>query len=122
VDLLDVWSEKIDFPNPYYKAIAGGHTVPTKENGKGGNFAKGKNPFGKMPDTLQSAPKITECAGLWAGVQCALTAGCAVLVGHTRDGGALCITVLDGDDRYRSYCSTNEEVAAAGQALMQQYA
>lgn len=91
------------------------------ENGKGGTFDTRANPFSKMRLPNGGAPLVTECSSLWAGVQCALTAGCAVLVGHTRDGGALCITVLDNDERHRTYVSNADELEEAAQALMHLY-
>jgi hypothetical protein len=32
-----------------------------------------------------------------------LSAGCGVMFGRTRDGGAIAITIFDGDDRARTY-------------------
>jgi hypothetical protein len=40
----------------------------------------------------------------------ALTAGLGILYALTGDGGAISVTVYDGDDRLRSYASTGEEL------------
>lgn len=117
----DIWSERLSTPDPNWHGPVGGTVVPKEPKGKGGNFDTRANPFAQMRSTLGVAPKVTECASLWSGVQCAVQAGCAVLVGQTRDGGALCITVLDGDERHRTYAADTGELEAAGQALMQMY-
>lgn len=44
-------------------------------------------------------------------VQSITGAGCAVILGKTSDGGALSITILDGDERYREWPHTTEEFA-----------
>lgn len=36
--------------------------------------------------------------------------GAALLLSRTRDGGALCLTLCDGDDRLKLYASTREEM------------
>jgi len=38
-------------------------------------------------------------------------------VGRTRDGGAMVLTVLDGDNRHRTYCSSTAELEAALESL-----
>lgn len=53
-----------------------------------------------------SAPLIGELVG-------AVTRdGAAILLGTTRDGGALVVTVCAGDERIKFYASTPEEVAS----------
>jgi|SRR5687768_17234307 len=100
-----------------------GNKEPNKvgsERGKGGNFDSRKNPFARertdgfpMPDEVK----------LFAGaVGMVLKAGCAVIIGTTRDGGALVITILDGDDRHRTYCSNVQELAEACEAMVQNFA
>jgi hypothetical protein len=48
-------------------------------------------------------------------------AGDAVIVGSTRDGGAVCITVLSGDDREKLYASSEEELGRICEALLDAY-
>lgn len=50
-------------------------------------------------------------------LQTAIAAGFGVLLAPTSDGGALSLTVYDGEERYRSYCGTSGEFEAALQAL-----
>lgn len=90
--------------------------------------AGGKPVFQKQPYVVRNGDKghlgsvkVTANPTLWKGVQAALTAGCLVMLAYTSDGGALCITVKDGDDRLRSYAASVAEMDAAGQELMQLY-
>lgn len=39
--------------------------------------------------------------------------GCALMVSATRDKGALCLTLLDGDKRHRVYPASAPELVAA---------
>lgn len=48
---------------------------------------------------------------LWRAVTAATDAGDAVMFGKTRDGGAVVLTVLSGDDRIRSYAHDASEIA-----------
>ena len=43
--------------------------------------------------------------------------GYALVIGRTRDGGAVSITLLDGDERHRTYCATQEELNEAFDTL-----
>jgi hypothetical protein len=43
------------------------------------------------------------------------------MLGHTRDGGALVITILDGDLRHKGYNTSEEELQAAFQVLAEMY-
>lgn len=94
---------------------------PTKKqgSGKGGNFATRKNPFDR-PAVAERAP-IDKSKVLLQAIEVCLKAGCAVMLGQTRDGGATVITILDGDDRHRTYCSTATDLEAAAQALVEMY-
>jgi len=49
---------------------------------------------------------------LWRTVCEATSAGDALMFGRTRDGGALVLTVLSGDERVRNYATGAEEVSA----------
>lgn len=42
-----------------------------------------------------------------------LGAGVAIMLAPTSDGGACSVTVFDGDDKSRTYCSSPEEFAEA---------
>lgn len=58
-------------------------------------------------------------AGLWVeAVGSTLDTGAALLLSPTSDGGAFSITLLDGDERSRSYCATSDEVTACLQAVL----
>lgn len=88
--------------------------------GKGGDFATGRNPFQDRP--RQIGPDIGKCPALPSAVGSVLKAECAIIISLTRDGGAVCLTILDGDNRHRTYCSSQAELDDAMQALMQMYA
>lgn len=89
-------------------------------SGKGGNFASRPNPFGSGKAT-GPAPELRGTATLALVLDEVLRAGCAVMLGHTRDGGALVCTVLDGELRHRSYASSEQELDAMMLALHNAY-
>lgn len=91
------------------------------EKGKGGNFKSERNPFKQTQKKKGGAPDVASGIHLATALDAALKAGCAVMMGHSRDGGTLVITVLDGDDRHRTYCSSEEELDAAIQAMLEMY-
>lgn len=59
-----------------------------------------------------SAPLIGEL------VQAVTRDGSALLLGKTRDGGALVITICAGDERAKFYAATHEELAAHVQNII----
>lgn len=83
-----------------------------KETGKGGNWDIRKNPFTQSKEN-HIAPEFGGCTDLARLLDVVCRAGCAIMVGHTRDGGAVVFTILDGDDRHRTYCSNDHELQAA---------
>jgi len=82
------------------------------ESGKGGNFATRKNPFTARKGTT-IRPRLDEITSLGTAIDAILDAECAVIIGSTRDGGALVLTILDNDERHRTYCSNPEELEEA---------
>jgi hypothetical protein len=92
----------------------------TPEHGKGDNFASRRNPF-PLKQANNSAPNFDEIQGLGAALDAVLGAGCAILLGRTRDGGAVVLTVLDGEQRHRTYAGTTDELDAAIIALHNTY-
>jgi hypothetical protein len=89
--------------------------------GRGGAFDTRKNPFGATRQARGVAPEYASQIRLGLAVDMLIRAGCAIMLGRTRDGGALVITVLDGDDRHRTYCVTEEELNDAIRALEEMY-
>lgn len=51
----------------------------------------------------------------------ALGNGCAFIISATRDQGALCLTLLDGNDRHKIYVSTVAELDKALQDLVDSF-
>lgn len=96
--------------------------MPTKkESGKGANFDTRANPFThKTPSTVVRAD-YTEVPNIGKALQVLCVAGCAIILGATRDGGAMVLTILDGDTRHRTYCSTSEEIQDAFDAIIDMY-
>lgn len=90
------------------------------QTGKGGNFDTRNNPFGKLR-VVGTAPSFTDVSDLATVLDAVCRSGCAVMLGHTRDGGALVFTVLDGDTRHRTYCSSDQELQDAVDALNAMY-
>jgi hypothetical protein len=93
--------------------------VVKSEAGKGGNWDVRPNPFKR--DSVPPRAALTEAPNALLAVEMAIQNGCAVMLGGTRDGGATVITVLDGDQRPRTYCHTAEELRAAFDALLAMY-
>lgn len=89
------------------------------KRGKGGNFDTRPNPFG--PQVTSIAPDFGDQAETGLAIDSILRAGCAIIIGRTRDGGAVCLTVLDGAERHRSYCANDRELANALSALRSSY-
>ncbi len=100
--------EQID---PYYPGHREASTRATNRRpGRGDNF----RPLGKRP----SVPRVeditrVEAAAVGSTVVAALRAGLAVMFATTSDGGAVSVTLFDGDDRFRTYCVNDEELADA---------
>jgi hypothetical protein len=92
-----------------------------QSKGKGGNFASQANPFFGGPQRKGTAPDLTEVPELSKAVQVLLKAGCAILIGQTRDGGAVVLTILDGEQRHRTYCASDVDVREALTAIHNMY-
>jgi len=80
--------------------------------GKGGDFSTRKNPF-TARKSAGVRPRLDEVSSVGTAIDAILDAECAVIIGSTRDGGALVITILDNDERHRTYCSNPEELEEA---------
>jgi len=63
----------------------------------------------------QSAPKASweeaNAEDLWRTIYQVTNSGDALMFGLTRDGGAVVLTVLSGDDRTKAYATGEEEIA-----------
>jgi len=83
----------------------------TRQSGKGGDFISRPNLFGR--GSAHSMPALADHSNCGLAIDAVLRAGNAIMLGGTRDGGALCITVLEGDTRHRTYCSNYNELEDA---------
>lgn len=92
-----------------------------KQNGKGGNIDSRPNPFRNVAARASAGPDLSDNANLGHVVDKILSAGCGIILARTRDGGALVITVLDGDTRHRTYCSDDTELEEALDSLNDYY-
>lgn len=77
------------------KGAAGGRMESLRSSRTKGNGINGND---IDPDAVRNA------------VVAVIGAGAALMFGLTSDGGALVITVLDGDDRYKEYLHEGEEI------------
>jgi len=90
------------------------------ENGKGGSWDTRPNPFLNTKEP-HIAPSFTDCTDLARLLDSVCRSGCAFMVGHTRDGGAVVFTILDGDNRHRTYCSNDHELQGAIDSALAAY-
>jgi len=90
------------------------------ENGKGGNWDSRHNPF-VNGSTGHIAPSFTDINDVARLLDCVCRNGCALMVGHTRDGGAVVLTILDGDNRHRTYAANDGELQAAIDSALAAY-
>lgn len=98
------------------KEMANGNNPRSHGTGKGASLKTDRNPF--LTKTSSSrAPGLSGIVSLGGVLDKVLERECAILLGNTRDGGALCITILDGQDRHRTYCSTEDETREAFEAI-----
>ncbi len=88
----------------------------TSNIGKGGDLQTRRNPF--VAKKVGGAPDMVECIVALQAIEALLEAACAIIISRTRDGGALCLTVLDGDERHRTFCSNGEELEAAFHSIL----
>jgi hypothetical protein len=88
--------------------------------GAGRPSEKRVNPFGPAA-ARTGLPSLGDCSGLVLALDSALAAGDAIILGTTRDGGAVCVTVLVGDDRYKFYAVTESELTHCMEALITYY-
>jgi len=96
-------------------------TKPTPiGNGKGGNFATRKNPF-TQTQGARNRPSLADNSSVGLALDAILNSECAIIVGSTRDGGALVLTILDGDERHRTYCSNDGELDDAIKVILRLY-
>jgi hypothetical protein len=86
-----------------------------KAKGKGGNIKTERNLWNTQGGKV--GPDLSECQSFNSVIEKVLAAGCAIIIGRTRDGGSNVLTVLDGDNRHRTYCSTVDEFDDAMRVL-----
>ena len=95
-------SERIELRNPYSPSA-----------GKGGSFRPLVDRRGREGGlSLKSAGD-----GGWEAICAAVDGGIGCLLAVTSDGGALSLTFYVGSERYRTYCSSPDELADAWTAL-----
>lgn len=94
--------------------------MATATKGKGGNYDSRPNPFNSKKNG-SIAPELAEVPLLASVLDKVLKSGCACMLGHTRDGGAVVLTILDGDNRHRTYCANTAELEDAFSVLNDMY-
>lgn len=79
--------------------------------GRGANFRSLVN----RETTQLRSVQVSDCdPQSWVGaIEHALAAGWGLTFSRTTDGGAISVTLYAGEERFRTYCSTSDELAAA---------
>lgn len=87
--------------------------------GGGSGRGSGFKTLGGGQDGPTRVPQIVSISAddFLHAIAVALTESCGVLLSPTSDGGAVSIIIYDGDERYRTYASTNGEFQAAIEAV-----
>lgn len=67
---------------------------------------------GDKPSAEKATWEDAEAESLWRTIVAVTDAGDAVTLGRTRDGGAVSLVILSGDDRIREYAHGAEEIEA----------
>lgn len=87
--------------------------------GMGGNFVVTQQPKAEAPQG--KAPMPGDVPGFVVAMGYALAQGAGLVLTVTRDGGALSITVLDGNEKLKTYCANKEQLSSAALALRARY-
>lgn len=85
--------------------------VPNSNNG-----ATRANPF-QNNQAGKATAYLADVQGLGMACDAILGEGCAIVFSRTRDGGALVVTILDDDQRHRTYCSNQVELDRAIESI-----
>lgn len=64
------------------------------------------------PEAAKASWEDADADTLWRTIQEVTSQGDAIMFGLTRDGGAVVLTVLSGDERVKQYATGEEEIAA----------
>lgn len=81
---------------------------PRKQPNTGRSTGKDAASYGRRRrSTIAWGQLEPDAIGRWVARLC--DAGYGIVLGKTSDGGALSVTILDGDDRYRDYPSSVED-------------
>ncbi len=96
--------------------------MPQKLNGRGEMVRVDGSKYGKVLASKGHSSIKTDVLNIPAeywrdAVLAVLLAGDAVLLGTTRDGGAVVMTIMEGDRRHRQYFSDATELMASLQEL-----
>lgn len=96
----------------------GHETQKTKTTAKSGKARV--NPWGSTT-ARGDLPRFSDVPGLANAIDRVIASGDALVFGSTSDGGALSITLLCGNDRYKIYAANDDELIRAFQALIGDY-
>lgn len=96
-----------------------GHDGTKKTPGRGADFKTEKNPFASFQ--VKDRPALADHSDLGLILDALIDGGDAIIIGATRDGGALAFTVMEGDQRHRTYAATDSELDGALRALHTMY-
>jgi hypothetical protein len=93
---------------------------PTRKT-SGGVMTTDTHPVRRAQRSPEGRVRLSEVQGVLGALQAALDNGDAIILGSTSDGGAYSITILQGDQRHRTYVHDAAELHDAMQAILQMY-
>lgn len=67
------------------------------------------------------APSWVDAAGALLAIDSVIETGDAIIIGRTRDGGAIAVTLISGDEREKLYASDDEELSDLIQTVLRAY-
>jgi len=85
--------------------------------GRGGSLQTSANPFTR-DRKYDGGARVGRSENFALAIDGALNSGLAIILGRTRDGGAISITLLAGEERHRTYCASQDELDEACAAII----
>ena len=94
--------------------------MPRGKSNADGTIKTGVNPFARGRSSDDGA-LFKDVPSLGLVIDSLLGRGAALVIGRTRNGDAVSITVLDGDERHRTYCHGQDDLDFAFRQLSEMY-
>jgi hypothetical protein len=94
---------------------------PRKPRTPAKSAPKPLNPFSRRA-VEEDHGVLEDVPGILGTIASLCSGGRAIIIGHTRDGGAWVIQILDGQERFKQYASTQSELDELFADLFEAYA